>query len=154
MSVTMSRVIYLIRQAHTGTGLNHNQHREDSRELLEKNAGVWTGRVDISREEIPSRKLTMYGYILTYSRLYRENPFLRPQLPTAGLFVWTPCSPSLEDLGQANVDVPLGVNCLPVPERGRGQGTGFGEEDCNHLIGSASRYREFHRRALTREKSD
>ena len=105
-------------------------------------------------EEIPDSKRTMYGYILTYSRLYREIPFLRLQLPTAGLFVWTPCSPSLEDLGQANVDVPLGVNCLPVPERGRGQGTGFGEEDCNHLIGSASRYREFHRRALTREKSD
>ena len=56
------------------------------------------------------------------------------------MFVWTPCSPSLEGLGQANVDVPLGVNCLPLLERGRGHMTGFREEDCDHLIGSASRY--------------
>ena len=68
-----------------------------------------------------------------------------PQLPTAELFVWTPRSPSLEDVGQANVDVPLGVICLPLLERGKGHMTGFGEEDCEHLIGSASRYLEFHR---------
>ena len=70
--------------------------------------------------------------------------FLRPQLPTAGLIVWMSCSPSLEDLGQANVDVPLGVNCRPLLERGKGHMTGFGEEDCDHLMGSASRYLEFH----------
>ena len=34
-----------------------------------KNAGEWTGRVEIRKEEIPSSKLSMYGYILTYSRL-------------------------------------------------------------------------------------
>ena len=34
-----------------------------------KNAGEWTGRAEISKEEIPSNKLSMYGYILTYSRL-------------------------------------------------------------------------------------
>ena len=33
-----------------------------------KNAGEWTGRVEISKEEIPGSKLSMYGYILTYSR--------------------------------------------------------------------------------------
>ena len=38
-----------------------------------KNAGEWTGRVDISKEEIPGSKRSMYGYILTYSRLEREN---------------------------------------------------------------------------------
>ena len=38
-----------------------------------KNAGEWTGRVEISKEEIPGSKRSMYGYILTYSRLYREN---------------------------------------------------------------------------------
>ena len=38
---------------------------------------------------------------------------MRPLLPTGILFVWTTCSPSLKDLGQANVGVPLGVNCLP-----------------------------------------
>ena len=34
-----------------------------------KNAGEWTGRVGISEEEIPGSKRSMYGYILTYSRL-------------------------------------------------------------------------------------
>ena len=34
-----------------------------------KNAGEWTGRVEISEEEIPGSKRSMYGYILTYSRL-------------------------------------------------------------------------------------
>ena len=34
-----------------------------------KNAGEWAGRVEISKEEIHCRKRSMYGYILTYSRL-------------------------------------------------------------------------------------
>ena len=34
-----------------------------------KNAGEWTGSVEISKEEIPGSKRSMYGYILTYSRL-------------------------------------------------------------------------------------
>ena len=34
-----------------------------------KNAGEWTGRVEISQEKIPGSKRSMYGYILTYSRL-------------------------------------------------------------------------------------
>ena len=38
-----------------------------------KNAGEWTGRVEISKEEIPGSKSSMYGSILTYSRLKREN---------------------------------------------------------------------------------
>ena len=36
---------------------------------LGKNAGEWTGRVEISKEEIPCSKRSMYGYILNYSRL-------------------------------------------------------------------------------------
>ena len=40
-----------------------------------KNAGEWTGRVDISKEELPGSKRSMYGYILTYSRLERENVY-------------------------------------------------------------------------------
>ena len=40
---------------------------------MEKNAGEWTGRVEISEEEIPGGKRSMYGYILTYSRIEREN---------------------------------------------------------------------------------
>ena len=34
-----------------------------------KNAGEWTGREEISKEEIHDRKRRKYGYILTYSRL-------------------------------------------------------------------------------------
>ena len=34
-----------------------------------KNAGEWTGRVEISEEEIPGSKRSMYDYILTFSRL-------------------------------------------------------------------------------------
>ena len=36
---------------------------------FEKNAGEWTRRVEIGKEEIPGSKRSMYGYILTYSRL-------------------------------------------------------------------------------------
>ena len=34
-----------------------------------KNAGAWTGKVEISKEEIPGSKRSTYGYILTYSKL-------------------------------------------------------------------------------------
>ena len=34
-----------------------------------KNADEWTGRVEISKEEIPGTKCSMYGYVLTYPRL-------------------------------------------------------------------------------------
>ena len=47
--------------------------QEKSEEVLKKNAGEWTGNVEISKEEIPGSKRSMYGYILTYSRLEREN---------------------------------------------------------------------------------
>ena len=40
---------------------------------LGKNAGEWTGSVEINKEEIPGSKRSMYGYILTYSRLKRDN---------------------------------------------------------------------------------
>ena len=34
-----------------------------------KNAGEWTGSVEISKKEIPGSKRNTYSYILTYSRL-------------------------------------------------------------------------------------
>ena len=34
-----------------------------------KNAVKWIGRAEISKKEIPGGKRSMYGYILTYSRL-------------------------------------------------------------------------------------
>ena len=60
-----SRVTYFILRAYTGTGVSHSQHRKKSGEVLEKNAGEWIGRVEISKEEIPGSKRSMYGYILT-----------------------------------------------------------------------------------------
>ena len=52
--------------------VSHSQHRRN-REMFCKKAGEWTGRVEISKEEIPGIKCSMYGYILTYSRLQRDN---------------------------------------------------------------------------------
>ena len=68
-----SRVTYFILQAYTETGVSHRQHGKKSGEVLEKNAGEWTRRVEIGKEELPGSKRSMYGYILTYSRLEREN---------------------------------------------------------------------------------
>ena len=62
------RMTYFILQAYTGTGVIHSQHRK-YRERFGKNAGEWTGSVGISKEEIPGSKRSIYGYILTYSRL-------------------------------------------------------------------------------------
>ena len=56
----------------------------------------------------------------------------------AGAVVWTACTPSLKDLEQANVDVLLGVGCLLLLERDTGHMIGLGEEDRDHLFGSAS----------------
>ena len=42
-----------------------------NRERFWKNAGKWTGRVDISEEESPGSKCSMHGIILTCSRLQR-----------------------------------------------------------------------------------
>ena len=64
-----NRVTCFILRAYTGTGVSHSQHRKKLGEVLEKNAGDWTGRVEISNEEIPGSKRSMYGYVLTYSRL-------------------------------------------------------------------------------------
>ena len=40
---------------------------------FEKNAGEWTGRVEISKEEISGSKRSMNECILAYSRLQREH---------------------------------------------------------------------------------
>ena len=60
---------YFILRAYTGTVCQPQPTQEISGEVLEKNAGEWTGRAEISEEEIPGSKRSMYGYILTYSRL-------------------------------------------------------------------------------------
>ena len=66
------RVTYFILRPYTGTGVNHSKHRKNFGRGFGKNASEWTGSVEI-REEIPGSKHSMYGYILTYSRLEREN---------------------------------------------------------------------------------
>ena len=68
-----SRMTYFILRAYTGTGVSHSQRRKKIARGFGKKAGEWIGRVEISKEEIPGSKRSMYGYILTYSRLQREN---------------------------------------------------------------------------------
>ena len=60
---------YFILQAYTGTSVSHCQHRKKIGRGFGKNAGEWTGRVEISKEEIPVSKRSVHGNILTYSRL-------------------------------------------------------------------------------------
>ena len=64
-----SRLTYFILRAYAGTGFSHSQRRKKTGRGFRKNAGEWTGRVEISKEEIHGSKRSMYGYILTYSRL-------------------------------------------------------------------------------------
>ena len=77
--------IYIPRALNTGTciqqadlfysaGLHRNRvlataNTGEIQRGFAKNAGEWTGRVEISTEEILGSKRGMYGYILTYSRL-------------------------------------------------------------------------------------
>ena len=77
--------IYILRALNTGTCLRHGDlfysaglHRNNVLATANtgeigrgfgKNTGEWTRRVEISKEEIPGSKRSMYGYILTYSRL-------------------------------------------------------------------------------------
>ena len=60
------RVTYFILRAYTGTGVQLTQEKLGTG--FGKNAGEWTGRVEISKEEIPGSKRSMHGNILTYSR--------------------------------------------------------------------------------------
>ena len=67
---TSTRVTYFFMRAYTGTSVSHSQHRKKKwGEVLEKNAGEWTGRVENGKEKIPGSMRGMYGYTLTYSRL-------------------------------------------------------------------------------------
>ena len=70
--------IYMPRALNTGTCLRQGDlfnsaglHRNHV--LATANTGEWTGRVERSEEEIPGNKHSMCSYILTFSRLLREN---------------------------------------------------------------------------------
>ena len=60
---------------------------------MEKNAGEWTGRVEISKEEILGSKRSMYGYVLTYSRLSRENLYALYVFSTDGTLISASAAP-------------------------------------------------------------
>ena len=47
---------YLHLWAYTGTGVSHSRNRKKNRKRFWKNAGEWTGRVEISMEEIAGSK--------------------------------------------------------------------------------------------------
>ena len=64
---------YFILRAYTGTGVSQANTGKKIGRGFGKNAAEWTGRLEISKEEIPGSKRSIYGYILTYSRLEREN---------------------------------------------------------------------------------
>ena len=49
-----------------------------SGEVFEKNAGEWTGRAEICKEEIPGSKRSVYGYVLTYFRLEGRSSVISP----------------------------------------------------------------------------
>ena len=89
-TISLSFFIAYLHSAGTKHGILHSTRRpslfcrpaqqpelaateEKSGEVLKKNAGEWIGRVEISKEEISGGQRSMYGYILTYPRLPREN---------------------------------------------------------------------------------
>ena len=63
------RVTYLLCGLHRIHVLVTATHEKSGQDLGKKKASEWTGRVEISKEEVPGSKRSMYGYILTYSRL-------------------------------------------------------------------------------------
>ena len=68
-----SRVTYFLLRALTGIDVSQSQHRKNSGEILEKNAGEWIERVEISKEEISCSRRSMHGYVRKCSRLQRGN---------------------------------------------------------------------------------
>ena len=63
-------VTYFILRA--GLRRNHVLATANTEEIgrgFGKNAGEWTGKIEISKEEIPDSKRSMYGDTLTYSTL-------------------------------------------------------------------------------------
>ena len=60
-----NRVACFILRAYTGTGVSHSQHGNNRERFWKTNAGEWTGRVEISKEEISGSKRSMNGHVLT-----------------------------------------------------------------------------------------
>ena len=75
LSVTMSRLTFFILFCGpTQEPVLVTDNTVKTRERFgKKNAGEWTRRVEISKEEIPGSRCSTRGYIRTCSRLKREN---------------------------------------------------------------------------------
>ena len=67
-TVMISRVTFYFAGPHRNW-CSLQQTQEKLRRGFGKNAGEWTGKVKIMKEEIPGSKLSIHSHILTYSRL-------------------------------------------------------------------------------------
>ena len=67
-------------------------------ERFGKNAGEWTGKVEISKEEIHAGKRNMYGYILTYSMLAFKGARLSSVFPPDGTLFSASAAPCCGEL--------------------------------------------------------
>ena len=62
-----------------------------------KNEDEWIGKVEISKEEIPGSRRSMHSYILTYSRLKRDDKGLKFQTGySKHQFTWIRYSSSIK----------------------------------------------------------
>ena len=58
------KVTYFILRAYTGTGVSHSQHRKIIGRGFGQNASEWTGRVEVSKEEIPGSMRSMCEVVI------------------------------------------------------------------------------------------
>ena len=71
--LTMSSMTYFISQAKRGNSLQPRLTQLKSMERIWKNEGEWTGEAEIRTRKKLWHRLSIFGYILTYSVLLREN---------------------------------------------------------------------------------
>ena len=67
---------------------------------VSENAGELTGRVEISKEEIPGSKCSMYGYILTYS-VFKRRTFISV-LPPDGTLISVSAAPQCREAARCS----------------------------------------------------
>ena len=102
------RVTYFILRAYTGTMCQTQPTQGKIGRGFAKNAGEWTGSVEISKEEIPGSKRSMYGYILTYSSLLKGER-LRSVFSPDGTLISASAAPHCGDIIIAFCCLPWSV---------------------------------------------
>ena len=102
LSVTMSRVIYLTLRTDTGTDVSHTStgKTRESYVVVEKNEGEWTGRVQISKEEISGSRRSMHGYSRT-CQAFKGEP-LSSEFSTDGSLIFASTAPHCVFLAKEN----------------------------------------------------